>query len=202
MPRGPQAHGLPPVRLVVTSPPYLGVLRYGQYNWLRMWLIGADAREVDGSLDEHRPTAYATFMADVLADLRATLAPDAVVVLVLGDVRVVRGHPIVGPPLAELVWERAAAPAGYTLVGAIADPVSPTRKVTKLWGGTAGGGDGRGHGPRSADWARPAGDAHSRALPRRYRGPTDRASSAGLAPISRSSRADRMTTGAPAGDPA
>jgi site-specific DNA-methyltransferase (adenine-specific) len=133
-----RALGLPPARLVVTSPPYLGVLRYGQYNWLRMWLLGANAQEVDASLGEYRPAAYTEFIAETLANLRVALAPDAVVVLLLGDVRVLRGHPLAGPPLAHLVWERAARPAGYLLVGVASDPISPTRKVTKLWGSTAG----------------------------------------------------------------
>ena len=39
-----RAHGLPDrARLVVTSPPYLRVLKYGYYNWLRTWLLGFDA---------------------------------------------------------------------------------------------------------------------------------------------------------------
>ena len=40
-----RARGLPDrARLVVTSPPYLRVLKYGYYNWLRTWLLGFDAR--------------------------------------------------------------------------------------------------------------------------------------------------------------
>ena len=31
-------------RLVVTSPPYLRVVKYGYYNWLRTWFLGFDAR--------------------------------------------------------------------------------------------------------------------------------------------------------------
>ena len=40
-----RARGLPDrARLVVTSPPYLRVVKYGYYNWLRTWLLGFDAR--------------------------------------------------------------------------------------------------------------------------------------------------------------
>ena len=34
-------------RLVVTSPPYLRVVKYGYYNWLRTWFLGFDARAID-----------------------------------------------------------------------------------------------------------------------------------------------------------
>ena len=40
-----RARGLPDrARLVVTSPPYLRVVKYGYYNWLRTWFLGFDAR--------------------------------------------------------------------------------------------------------------------------------------------------------------
>ena len=132
------ARGMPPVRLVLTSPPYLGVLRYGQYNWLRMWLVGSDAEDVDLSLDVHRPSGYADFMRDTLVDLRQVLARDAVVVLVIGDVQVVRGRPVRGPSLPELVWFEAASPAGYRLVGAFADTAGQSRRVSRMWGDRAG----------------------------------------------------------------
>ena len=48
-----RARGLPDrARLVVTSPPYLRVLKYGYYNWLRTWLLGFDARAIDAALDD------------------------------------------------------------------------------------------------------------------------------------------------------
>ena len=133
-----RSRALPGARLVVTSPPYLGVLRYGQFNWLRLWLIGSDATAVDNTLAEHRVGKYAEFMSQVLDGLRACLAPDAVIAMVLGDVRLIRGHAVGGPPLAEVVWEMAAAPSGYRLVGVITDRVTADRKVTKMWGPLAG----------------------------------------------------------------
>ena len=83
-------------RLVVTSPPYLRVVKYGYYNWLRTWFLGFDAREIDATLDDaHHREPYLLFLRDVLAGLRPVLADDAVVVLVIGDVETDRGrqHP-------------------------------------------------------------------------------------------------------------
>src|SRR4029077_2646223 len=127
-------------RLVVTSPPYLRVVKYGYYNWLRTWLLGFDARQIDATLgDAHHRGAYLAFLRDVLVDTRSVLADDAVVVLVIGDVETDRGRPIRGAVgLAERVWERAAEPEGYRLAGVALDDVAAGRKMTKLWGAEAG----------------------------------------------------------------
>ena len=133
--------GLPErARLVVTSPPYLRVVKYGYYNWLRTWLLGFDAREIDRTLDDaHHREPYLAFMRDVLAGLRPMLTTDAIVVLVIGDVETDRGRRISGGVgLAERVWETAAAPEGYRLAGVALDDIAANRKMTKLWGDEAG----------------------------------------------------------------
>jgi hypothetical protein len=133
--------GLPDrARLVVTSPPYLRVVKYGYYNWLRTWLLGFDAGAIDASLDDaHHREPYLVFLRDVLAGLRTVLTDDAIVVLVIGDVEFDRGRPIAGAVgLAERVWEAAAAPEGYRLAGVALDDVAAHRKMTKLWGAEAG----------------------------------------------------------------
>ncbi len=138
---GLRAMGRPErARLVVTSPPYLRVVKYGYYNWLRTWFLGFDAREIDATLDDaHHREPYLQFMREVLAGLRPILADDAVVVLVIGDVETDRGRRIRGGVgLAERTWEAAAEPEGYKLAGVALDDVAPNRKMTKLWGDEAG----------------------------------------------------------------
>jgi len=52
-------------RLVVTSPPYLRVVKYGYYNWLRTWFLGFDARAIDATLDDaHHREPYLVFLRD------------------------------------------------------------------------------------------------------------------------------------------
>jgi hypothetical protein len=136
-----RSRGLPDrARLVVTSPPYLRVVKYGYYNWLRTWFLGFDARAIDAALDDaHHREPYLAFLREVLADLREALTDDAVVVLVVGDVEFDRGRPIRGAiGLAERVWETAAEPEGYRLAGVALDDVAAGRKMTKLWGDEAG----------------------------------------------------------------
>jgi hypothetical protein len=127
-------------RLVVGSPPYLRVVKYGYYNWLRAWLCGYDPRAIDAALDDaHHREPYLVFLRDVLAGLRPALTEDAVVVLVIGDVETDRGRNIRnGIGLAEAVWEVAAEPEGYRVAGVAFDSVSAGRKMTKLWGDEAG----------------------------------------------------------------
>jgi site-specific DNA-methyltransferase (adenine-specific) len=136
-----QERGLPDrARLVVSSPPYLRVVKYGYYNWLRTWFLGFDARAIDATLDDaHHREPYLAFVRDVLSGLRPLLTDDAVVVLVIGDVEFDRGRRIRGGVgLAERVWELAAAPEGYRLAGVALDDVAANRKMTKLWGDEAG----------------------------------------------------------------
>jgi DNA methylase len=136
-----RGRGLPDrARLVVTSPPYLRVVKYGYYNWLRTWFLGFDAHAIDATLDDaHHREPYLLFLRDVLSGLRPVLTDDAVVVLVIGDVEYDRGRPITGAVgLAERVWEAAAEPEGYRLAGVTLDDVAAHRKMTKLWGAEAG----------------------------------------------------------------
>jgi site-specific DNA-methyltransferase (adenine-specific) len=127
-------------RLVVTSPPYLRVVKYGYYNWLRTWFLGFDAHEIDATLDDaHHREPYLAFLRDVLAGMRPVLTDDAVVVVVIGDVETDRGRRIRGGiGLAERAWEQAAEPEGYRLAGVALDDVAAVRKMTKLWGDEAG----------------------------------------------------------------
>jgi site-specific DNA-methyltransferase (adenine-specific) len=127
-------------RLVVASPPYLRVVKYGYYNWLRTWFLGFDSRAIDAALDDaHHREPYLAFLRDVLAGLRPALTDDAVVVLVIGDVLTDRGRQIRGGVgLAERAWDAAAEPEGYRLAGVVVDDVAASRKMTKLWGDEAG----------------------------------------------------------------
>jgi site-specific DNA-methyltransferase (adenine-specific) len=136
-----KAHGLPDrARLVVTSPPYLRVLKYGYYNWLRTWLLGFDAAAIDAELDAaHRREPYLAFLREVLADLRPALTDDGIAVVVIGEVETDRGKPSAeGIGLAERAWEEAAMPAGFRLAGVVSDVVAANRKMTRLWGDQAG----------------------------------------------------------------
>jgi hypothetical protein len=127
-------------RLVITSPPYLRVVKYGYYNWLRAWFLGFDSKAIDASLDDaHHRAPYLDFLREVLRDLRPALTDDGIAVLVIGDVATDRGRALPdGHGLAERVWQDAAAPEGYRLAGVADDDIHAHRKMTRLWGREAG----------------------------------------------------------------
>ena len=75
------------IQLVVTSPPYLKVVKYGLYNWIRLWFLDVPVEEVDRRLDDgHDLPAYQAFMRATLLQLARLLRPGGLAVLLIGDV--------------------------------------------------------------------------------------------------------------------
>lgn len=117
-------------KLVFTSPPYLQVIKYGKYNWVRLWFLGQEAREVDQRLMASASLArYLAFMKQVLERIKSTLDTRGYVCLVIGDVR--RGEEQLN--LAEQVWEKVAKPAGWQHHGTIVDALPAGGKVSRIW---------------------------------------------------------------------
>lgn len=117
-------------QLVLTSPPYLQVIKYGKYNWVRLWFLGEDVKDVDAALTSTSSLSrYLEFMTEVLDRLRSSLADDAFVALVIGDVR--RGDEQVN--LASAVAEQVALPAGWHSHGIVVDRLPTEHKVSRIW---------------------------------------------------------------------
>jgi site-specific DNA-methyltransferase (adenine-specific) len=117
--------------LIFTSPPYLSVIRYGKQNWIRLWLLGADPQEVDGSLFASASTArYVAFMRQCLASFRQVLADDGYVCLVIGDVTR-EGDEI---DLASLVASESVRGTGLHVLSLITDELPTEHKVSRIWG--------------------------------------------------------------------
>ena len=122
------------VKLVVSSPPYLRVVKYGLYNWVRLWLLDEDPAKLDHRLDHHtRLDDYLVFLRRVCQQLYRVMAPGGVCALVLGDVKKPReAEPI---NLAEEVWRRLKQRrTRFELADVIEDRLPENAKVTKIWG--------------------------------------------------------------------
>jgi site-specific DNA-methyltransferase (adenine-specific) len=97
------------VKLLLTSPPYLQVIKYGKYNWVRLWFLGKDSKQVDSQLMASASlTKYLEFIDATLQQARSALAPDGVICLVIGDVR--RKNEDLN--LAQEVWENVGRKHG------------------------------------------------------------------------------------------
>lgn len=147
------ADGLPPVRgacfntdavnlpladesvdLIVTSPPYFNVQTYAWDNWLRLWFLGYDYREVGRKLfGTQSVEKYKEFMGGALREMYRMLKEDRFCVLVVGEVRL--GRRLVD--MAELLIEPAEK-AGFTARAVISDSIRKGHKYLmylKQWQG-------------------------------------------------------------------
>ncbi|MFJ8966816.1 DNA methyltransferase [Lentzea sp. NPDC102401] len=117
-------------KLIFTSPPYLEVIKYGKYNWVRLWFLGQTAAEVDQKLMASASLPrYLKFMESVSANLKEIVAEDGFVCFVIGDVR--RGDTDLN--LAQEVWEHVLKEQGWHLHGIIADELPQNQKVSRIW---------------------------------------------------------------------
>ncbi len=124
------------IQLVVSSPPYLKVIKYGLYNWIRLWFLGVPVKEVDRSLDDsHALPAYLKFMGETIRQLERLLSPGGMAALVIGDVAQ-KGEPPLD--LASAVWEAAGPETSLRLVDIVPDAIADSAKVTKIWNETRG----------------------------------------------------------------
>lgn len=121
-----------PAKLVFTSPPYLRVIKYGKYNWVRLWMLKQDPKAVDeelvatGSLSN-----YLVFISGVIEQLGPAVRDDGYLCLMIGDVRAHESMETTN--LAARVWEDAARPLGWTLRGIVDDRVPTKHKVSRIW---------------------------------------------------------------------
>jgi site-specific DNA-methyltransferase (adenine-specific) len=126
---------MPKASLVLTSPPYLEVMKYGKLNWIRSWLIGQDPKTIDRQLFASSSLPkYLAFMTDVFTRIRSAMRPDGWVCVVIGDVRQERGN----VNLAQHVIDYCVPRTDFRFMGTIADDVPIEHKVSRIWGATRG----------------------------------------------------------------
>lgn len=119
------------VEAVVTSPPYLGVLRYGAFNWIRLWFLGYEPARIDRLLDSTDSLdRYLSFMTSFLLSTAKVLRPGSAVALVIGDVMEFGTN----LQLAVRVWEELKDVVPYKLVKITTDDFDDTTKTTRIWG--------------------------------------------------------------------
>lgn len=131
------------VDLIVTSPPYMRVVNYGRFNWVRLWMMRESVTSVDASLrieatdrrlglaDKLALPKYKEFMSSCVVRWERLLRPGGVCVVVIGDVD--RRHGT-RTRLAEEAWKKVRGGTGLKLIDIVTDEVHSARKVTKIWG--------------------------------------------------------------------
>jgi len=123
--------GLRTIGAVVTSPPYLGILRYGAFNWIRLWFLRQTQQQVDRLLDgTDSMDVYLSFMATFFDSLSKVTKPGAVAAMVIGDV-VENGQYV---QLAKRLWEELGEMFPFEVMGMIEDGYDNHSKTTRIWG--------------------------------------------------------------------
>ncbi|MEM0375506.1 MAG: DNA methyltransferase [Nitrososphaerota archaeon] len=112
------------VDLIVTSPPYFSMQTYAWDNWLRLWFLGHDYREVAKRLFHTSSVPkFLEFMEEVLREAHRVLKRGGACVLVLGVVRL-KGVLI---NMAELLLP-VAERVGFEPIRIVADEIPKERK--------------------------------------------------------------------------
>lgn len=135
------------VQLIITSPPYLKNINYGKYNWIRLWLLNKEVKEVDknvsiyhnmqkikGLKDNLAFENYAKYMQELFKSWEKILKPKSYAFVVIGDID--------KRNLAKDTWDYIQNNGGCKLrLKHIAEDVianDKEKKVTRIWGAKKG----------------------------------------------------------------
>ncbi|MBT6644857.1 MAG: hypothetical protein HOB52_03550 [Euryarchaeota archaeon] len=127
------------IQLLFTSPPYLKVIKYGLYNWIRLWFLTPEGnhKQVDKVLDDtHALNEYLEFMKLTLtATLPLMDRNRGLSCWAIGDVKDLN--------LAWAVWHHVGQDIEikskegkllrYKLIAIVEDKIPDNQKVTKMW---------------------------------------------------------------------
>jgi len=123
--------------LIFTSPPYLKVIRYGRMNWIRLWLLGVDPKELDEKLDDkHTLPKYLKFMKETLDLFYDILADDGLAFVVVGDVNSAKTKNSV--VLGEIIQKELENTVNFEFINIINDYYNNDFKVSRIWGAKKG----------------------------------------------------------------
>ena len=124
------------VNLIVTSPPYLGIVNYAKQNWIRSWFLNKDTLEVSSELDDDlNLKEWVTFSTKVVKELKTMMKKDGVAVFVIGDVAKSKTSVV---PLAREFCSMVKEAKLFKNIWCISDVIDSADKTTRIWGESKG----------------------------------------------------------------
>lgn len=124
------------VSLILTSPPYLGIVNYAKQNWIRSWFLNEDPLKVSEELDDDlNLEEWINFSKSVVTELKKFLKKDGVAVFIIGDVAKSKTSVI---PLAREFALMIRDQKIFKNVWCINDAIADTDKTTRIWADTKG----------------------------------------------------------------
>lgn len=122
--------------LILTSPPYLGIVNYAKQNWIRSWFMDQDPIAVSKELDDDlNLDEWIEFSKLAITELKQFLKKDGVAVFVIGDVAKSKNSVI---PLAREFCLMIMENKFFKNVWCINDVITSTDKTTRIWGDKKG----------------------------------------------------------------
>ena len=119
------------VDLVLTSPPYLGIVNYAKQNWIRNWFLREEAEYISDILDDNLSlSAWIDFAEQATLQIKQMLRPNGVAVFVIGDVARSSNSVI---SLAREFLRRLMHQHTFSYIGCLNDRLQETEKTTKIW---------------------------------------------------------------------
>ncbi len=124
------------VDLLLTSPPYLGIVNYAKQNWIRSWFLNSDPIEISAKLDDDlNINQWVQFSKKTLSEFKKMLQPNGVAVFVIGDVAKSKNNVI---PLARDFALMVKENKLFKNVWIFSDYIQGVDKTTRIWGETKG----------------------------------------------------------------
>lgn len=124
------------VSLILTSPPYLGIVNYAKQNWIRSWFMNEDPGIVSKELDDDlNLNEWIQFSKSVVTQLKSFIKEDGVVAFVIGDVAKSKTSVV---PLAREFCLMIKENMLFKNVWCITDAIIDSDKTTRIWGSTKG----------------------------------------------------------------
>jgi site-specific DNA-methyltransferase (adenine-specific) len=124
------------VDLLLTSPPYLGIVNYAKQNWIRSWFLDSDPIEISQKLDDDlNINQWVKFSKTTLTEFKKMLKPNGVGVFVIGDVAKSKTSVI---PLAREFAMMVRENKLFKNVWIFSDYIQGVDKTTRIWGETKG----------------------------------------------------------------
>jgi hypothetical protein len=124
------------VDLLLTSPPYLGIVNYAKQNWIRSWFLESDPTEISEKLDDDlNINQWVKFAKETAFQFKEMMKPDGVAVFVIGDVA--RSSTSVIPlarEFAMMIKENNL----FENIWVFSDYIQGVDKTTRIWGETKG----------------------------------------------------------------
>ena len=119
------------IKLVVTSPPYLNIINYALQNWIRLWLLNENPKEIHQKLDDDLIIGEAiSFLKLIINNLKEIIMEDGIIVFIIGDV-VKSENSIIS--LAKDLIKHLHSEQMFNDIGLWNDSINESNKVTKIW---------------------------------------------------------------------